>query len=72
MSADIQKKKDQPIGSMQTQIDMFRDAHKDLASAIGKSGESPTATKFEDNGYVKELNKLKAKMAQAEIKKDKK
>lgn len=71
-TADIQKKKEQAMGSMQTQIDMFRDAHKDLASAIGKSGESPTATKFEDNGYVKELNKLKAKMAQAEIKKDKK
>ncbi|HIR74022.1 TPA: hypothetical protein IAB95_00805 [Candidatus Ventrenecus avicola] len=71
-TADIQKKKEQAMGSMQTQIDMFRDAHKDLASAIGKSGESPTATKFEDSGYVKELNKLKAKMAQAEIKKDKK
>ena len=67
-TADIQKKKEKAMGSIEAQINMFRDAHKDMATAIGTSGDSPTATKFTDDGYINELNKLKAKMAQAEIK----
>ena len=68
-TSTIQESKKLAMESMQSQIDQFRDAHKDMATEIGTRGQGPSETK---SIYQSALNELKDKLAQAEIKKDKK
>lgn len=68
-TSTIQESKKLAMDSLQSQIDQFRDAHKDMATEIGTRGQAPAETK---GMYQAALNELKDKLAQAEIKKDKK
>lgn len=68
-TSTIQESKEIAMTSMQRTINQFRDAHKDMATEIGVRGQDPAETK---KIYQSALNQLKDKLAQAEIKKDKK